>query len=105
MRSFFCFLAISTILISVPLYGDVIVPGSLTSVEGNSNNSFPLNLSAFGLTSQRYQQVYAASQFGSVPLLITGIAFRPDPEFGAAFSTILGNVQIDLSTTTPAPDN
>jgi hypothetical protein len=105
MRSLFCVLVISTALISVPLYGDVIVPGGLTSVEGNSNNGFPFNLGGFGLTSQRYQQVYAASEFGSVPVLITGIAFRPDAQFGGAFSAILSNVQIDLSTTTAAPDS
>jgi len=79
----------------------IVSPSADTSVEGNSNNVFPFDI---GLSSQRYEQVYRATEFGSGPLLITGLAFRPDAEFGAAFSTTLSNVSIFLTTTTNGPD-
>jgi len=84
----------------------VVVPSGNTSVEGNSNNGFPFNLIGFGLSSQRYQQVYDKSEFSSLsgPELITQILFRPDAGFGGAFSSTLPSVQIDLSTTGKAPD-
>jgi hypothetical protein len=61
-----------------------------------------------GLASQRYQQVYAASEFdtlGGLELLITQILFRPDATFGKAFSSVLPNIQINLSTTSAAPNS
>jgi|SRR5690242_8545293 hypothetical protein len=68
-------------LISVQAaYADIIVRGTDASVEGDFANGFPFN----GLASVRYQQVYGASEFGTVPILITGIAFRPDAG-GSAF--------------------
>lgn len=82
---------------------DVIVPGALAGVEGNSNNGFPFNLQNFGEADQRYQQVYGSSEFSS-PVLITGITFRPDAQQGGAFASFLPNVQIDLSTTLLGPD-
>ncbi len=82
----------------------IVVPGADATKEGNSNNSFPFNIDPFGLSSQRYQQVYAASAFGATPLLITQIAFRPDGIGGAAFSSTLPDIQIDLSTTSAGPD-
>jgi hypothetical protein len=88
---------------AVQAWANVIVPAAQTSVEGNSNNGFPFNIAAFGLSSQRYQQVYGSSEF-SGPFLITDIEFRPDGDFGAAFSSTLSSIQIDLSTTTAAVD-
>ncbi len=82
----------------------IVSPSADTSVEGNSNNGFPFNIALFGLSSERYEQVYSATQFGSGPLLITGLAFRPDANTGAAFSTTLSNVSIFLTTTANAPD-
>jgi hypothetical protein len=79
----------------------IVSPSTDTSVEGNSNNVFPFDI---GLSSQRYEQVYRATEFGSGPLLITALAFRPDAQFGAAFSTTLSNVSIFLTTTTNGPD-
>jgi hypothetical protein len=75
----------------------IVVPNSLSSIEGNSNNDWPFAISL------RYQQVYAASQFADSGL-ITRIAFRPDATFGGAFSEMIANIQIDLSTTLAAPD-
>jgi hypothetical protein len=78
---------------------DIIVPNSLSAVEGNGNNHFPFD----STSPQRYQQVYASSQFGSGGF-ITQLAFRPDGLVGHAFSVTIGNIQIDLSTTLAAPD-
>src|SRR5437879_5848047 len=86
----------------------VVVPFAQTATEGNSNNGYPFNITAFGLSSQRYQQVYGASDFilGGVvtPQNITQITFRPDALSGAAFSSTLPSIQIDLSTTSKTPD-
>jgi len=78
----------------------IVSPGADASVEGSSNNGYPFNLSFFDLTSMRYQQVFNSSEFGAAggPMLITGIAFRPDTG-GSAFSSTLSSVRIDLSTT------
>jgi hypothetical protein len=83
----------------------VVVPNSLANVEGNSDNGFPFNIAAFGETSMRYQQVFAASQFSALggPQSITAIAFRPNGT-SSAFVSTLSNVQINLSTTAAAPD-
>ena len=37
----------------------VVVPSGQAASEGNSENGFPFNISCCGLSSQRYQQVYA----------------------------------------------
>jgi len=81
----------------------VVVPNGNAMVEGNSNNGYPFDLGQTGLTSQRYQQVYAASQFGGGGL-ITQIIFRPDAFAGQAFTSTLPDIQIDLSTTSAADD-
>jgi len=81
----------------------VVVPNSARTTEGDINNSYPFNITEFGLSSQRYQQVYAASQFGGGGL-ITQIIFRPDATFGEAFMSTLPDIQIDLSTTSAADD-
>src|SRR5437868_15519003 len=73
---------------------DVISPSAETSVEGNYNNGFPFNLGFFGIASMRYEQVYAASEFGSSPVIITAIKFRPEGSNGAgggAFSSTLSS--------------
>ncbi|HKE25288.1 MAG TPA: PEP-CTERM sorting domain-containing protein [Bryobacteraceae bacterium] len=53
----------------------------------------------------RYQQVYTSADFSALtgPSLITAILFRPDAFSGAAFSSTLPNVTIDLSTTSKTP--
>ena len=81
----------------------VVVPNSARTVEGNANNSYPFNITPFGLPSQRYQQLYAASQFGGGGL-ITQIIFRPDAFAGHAFTSTLSDIQIDLAYSS-APDD
>lgn len=86
---------------------DIVVPNSLRNTEGNSNNGYPFDLAQTGLSSQRYQQVYAASQFSGLPSgggLITQLIFRPDFFFGQAFMSTLPDIQIDLSTTSAGDD-
>src|SRR5262249_19349834 len=84
----------------------LVVPNNLAATEGNTNNAGPFNIGIFAFSSQRYQQVFAASAFASVsgPQLITQIAFRPDAQFGSAFSSTISNIQINLSTTSAAID-
>jgi hypothetical protein len=84
----------------------VVVPNNLAATEGNENNTAPFDIGLFGFSSQRYQQVFAASAFASVsgPQLITQIAFRPDAQTGGAFSSTIPNIQINLSTTSATPD-
>ena len=81
----------------------VVVPNSARTTEGNSNNGYPFDLGQTGLTSQRYQQLYAGSQFGGGGL-ITQIIFRPDATFGNAFTSTLPDIQIDLAYTNHADD-
>jgi len=86
--------------------GTVVVPNGLASVEGNLNWSYPFSTAT--PSSVRYQQVHAASEFGSLAAggeFITQIAFRPQASFsGEPFSFALANVQINLSTTAAGPD-
>jgi hypothetical protein len=82
---------------------NLVVPNTNATVEGNSGNIYPFNI---GANDMRYQQVYASSQFGAVPpggAFLTAIAFRVDAGWGA-FAATLPGVQINLSTTTKAPD-
>ena len=89
--------------ITTAAHADVIVPNGLAGVEGNFDNGFPFNIAAFGLPSQRYQQIYESAEFpGSY--WITGMTFRPDANFGNPFASVLPSVQIDLSTTVKTPD-
>ena len=81
---------------------NVVAPNNLTGTEGNSDNSYPFSVAE----TMRYQQVYAASQFGAIAAgggMITEIAFRPDAVYGYAFTHTIANIRIDLSTTTAGP--
>jgi len=95
------------LLAGAELHADtVVVPSTRKTTEGNAENFFPWDLGDLGLNSQRYQQVYAASEFTSFggPIRVTEIAFRPDAFFGNAFQTTMPGVEIHLSTTSKAPD-
>ena len=71
---------------------------------GNSNNVYPFDIGFLGISSQRYQQVYGSSDFGSSPITITGLAFTPAAGFTTPFSSILPDVDIFLSTTAAPVD-
>ena len=90
--------------------GSTVVPRAQEAVEGNLGNSLPF-YSASGFSTIRYQQVYAASEFeGLGPVLIKRIAFRPNAVDGSgsgvgqAFPPTQVDLQINLSTTSAAPD-
>src|ERR1039458_5793798 len=80
-----------------------VVPNALTAVEGNSSNIIPFQSPDDRSTPMWSQQVYQASEFGG-PISIVRIAFRPNGDFGAAFSMTIPDVRIDLSTTSVTPD-
>lgn len=89
----------------------VITPNGQASVEGNSDNAFPFDIGQdvgeAPSGTQRYQQVYSASDFAALTAggeYITQIAFRPDGIAGGAFSTTLSSIRIDLSTVSAGPD-
>jgi len=72
----------------------IVVPNANATVEGDALlASAPFN------NSSRYQQIYGASQFGSAPVFITQIAFRPDSAQPSAISQLITQFRIDLSTT------
>jgi hypothetical protein len=80
----------------------IVAPNGLTGTEGNIDNTYPFSVAE----TMRYQQVYAASQFGAIAAgggMITGIAFRPDAVYGNAFTHTIANIGIDLSMTTAGP--
>jgi hypothetical protein len=55
----------------------------------------------------RVQQVYSASEFGTGPIIITGIYWRPcaDPQYGFPFNTVVPDFQVNLSTTSKQPEH
>jgi hypothetical protein len=80
----------------------VVVPNSLGAAEGNLSNVWPFSSGS----PMRYQQVFGSSEFSafSGPENITGVAFRPDGVHAGAFSYTISNIQINLSTSSAAPD-
>lgn len=81
-------------------YADqIVVPNTRTNSEGNANLISVI-------TNIRIQQVFASSQFSAFgkPIFITQIAYRPDGRFGSAFTNVNPGLQINLSTTSRAPD-
>jgi hypothetical protein len=96
-----CFTAITNSDAIVPT---VVVPNSNTNIEGNADNAYPFALAIARLPSQRYQQIYDASQFIGTGGLITQIVFRPDSLSGGAFDQVQPDIQINVSTTNAADD-
>ncbi|MBA3961301.1 MAG: hypothetical protein H0X40_05290 [Chthoniobacterales bacterium] len=75
----------------------IVAPNANATVEGDVRASTaPLN------DSSRFQQIVGSSQFGSSPIMITQIAFRPDSTQAAPFSINFSNLRLDLSTTSVA---
>jgi hypothetical protein len=89
--------AVSALLVSPLVLGNVILPASASAVEGDTNNCIPFNCDA-----SHYQQVYGNSDFGTSPLHITGIAFRGDQDAGTANGSYAAT--ISLSTTSMSVD-
>ena len=76
----------------------VVVPNSNETADGHADNCLPW----FCFPAVRYQQVYLGSEVGDG--LITDINFRQDVVLGSAFTAVLDNVTIVLSSTTADPD-
>jgi len=66
--------------------------------EGNSRLGFLIPFPS------RFQQVYDASQFGSVPLKISQIALRPDESNSTPFDVTIKDIEFYFATTTKKPD-
>jgi hypothetical protein len=79
------------------------VPRAGVGVEGNSFSFVPFGSN---VTSARFQQVFAASQFTIFDqgVSIEGILFRADSQYGSSYATTLRDIQVNLSTTLRAPD-
>jgi hypothetical protein len=83
----------------------VVVPNNLESSEGNTIASFPFD--CFN-GSMRYQQVYAASHFSAISNaggFINSISYRLDSPCLTGDGQVIPSLQIDLSTTSKAPDS
>jgi hypothetical protein len=89
--------------------GTLVVPGFDASVEGNTNNGYPFNISDaagdFPVNAQRYQQIYDSTQFGGASGFIDAIFFRPDAVTGHAFNVILSSIEIIFSVTSATPSS
>jgi hypothetical protein len=98
------FLSLLLIAATLPA-ATIVVPNGYDNTPGNFPNAFPLDIADVcngcpgSNGSQRYQQVYDASQFPQGPIQITSIAFRPDGTIGGAFLSVISDIKIDLSTT------
>jgi hypothetical protein len=82
--------------------------GPCESTEGNWGTNAPLGIYLSSSSYVEYQQVFASSDFAAIgsKMSITHVIFRPNvsPGFaGAAFSTVLPDVTIKLSTTEKEP--
>ena len=85
----------------------IVAPNGFESVDGDTGNLFPFFTSSItNDASMRYQQVYNASEFGSIAAgggMITEIAFRAHSE-SPPFADAIASIQINLSTTANAAD-
>ncbi len=76
---------------------------------GNTATAFPFLIKQGGLTSMRYQQVYAASAFSALDPggeMITTMVFDPDnPDPNRIYGWSIPSIQISLSTTHQAVDS
>ncbi len=95
--------------LAAPLFAaPIVAPNSAATADGNSNNVYPFSPGWFqDAPTNRYQQVYAANQFGSPgsTIDIGAIAFRLDgADGGGQFTATYPSIQIDLSETSLGPD-
>jgi hypothetical protein len=80
-----------------PAPGPLIVPGYLAAQEFyTASHTFH--------DPERIQQIYGAEQFPGHPILVRAIVWRPSPNYGHAFSTVIRKIQVNLSTTSTQED-
>jgi len=85
-----------------PMVGpNVIVPAELATTDKVFGSGTLAN------ASHRAQQIYSASQFGTVTgtFLVTELRFRPDHFHGYPFTAVVSNLQINLSTSSRTPES
>ena len=70
-----------------------------------ANSLVALGSGQLRAANYRIQEVYGAQNF-AVPgaLYITELRYRPDSTYGSSFNTVIGNIEIRLSTTTREAD-
>jgi len=96
-----------SVLSPAALYGsgvDLVVPNDAENQEGNDASVVPFVIAVGG--TERYQQVYEASQFSAVKAggsFVTEIYFRPDCYYGTGGS-LTTNLLVNFSTTSKMPD-
>jgi hypothetical protein len=80
---------------------NVIVPAELATTDKVFGSGTLAN------ASHRAQQIYSASQFGTVTgtFLVTELRFRPDHFHGYPFTAVVSNLQINLSTSSRTPES
>jgi hypothetical protein len=79
----------------------IVAPNDLANTYGGAPNVAPFDIGNLHISSMRYQQMYDASQFGTIVTggeYITQIAFRA-AVIDNDFSDTLQSIQFDLSTT------
>ena len=79
-------------------------PSNLVVPNGAATNDTAFGAGTLVNPGYRNQTVYDHSQFPPESILITELRFRPDYFYGKAFNTTIADIQINLSTTTRAPD-
>jgi len=82
----------------------IVAPNSGLGAEANASAEYPFD--GF-VSSMRYQQVFAASQFSAIAssgCYIENIAFRLDGSCQANNNQTIPSLQVNLSTTAKAPD-
>jgi len=101
---FFAVFCVSTAFLRAAT--NVVVPGGLANVEGNSSVNDFMTASSF-----RMQMVFNASQFGflssspGLSNIINSISFRPDGASSGDVLSVFGGGSVTLSTTPRGPDN
>src|ERR1051326_5195105 len=94
-----------TVLRAADVY--VVAPNAYMFANGPNASVGAFLIEQRGLSSQRYQQVYDASQFSAVNPqggFISTIFVRADENNSHLIMSTIGNIQIDLSTTPKPPD-
>lgn len=92
--------ALVVLLAGPSLAQTVVIPNVNANQAGPSNQAFPWNQG-----DMRYQQVYAADQFGGLSGIIQSFTYRVDEQFGGAFQSSPINCEIRFSTTSASPNN
>ena len=87
-------------LFVMPIAPGVVLPAALVS------NDVAFGSSTFRTADFRVQQVYAANGFSTVPgpKVIQELRWRPDYNYGNAFTSTLAQLEIRLSTTQMQPE-